>query len=462
MSAEIVQIVRRWGNSKDEDVISDAQATISMIVARVQPRDDSWFILTSDALGVPESVLRDYAAYGDSLSLAILIHITRQQFLHYWKWYWPTFGFSEVLEAASKFNVRDTTPELQHGFCALWNHIVLKAQDDDNETIARYVLGPIRNIHVALHQGTGSAPTRSSTSTSDLGPILSQPSSYPLCNVPDHHPDLTCLTAHVHNDSAFTTCAPVVLRNNTSLPPASLTSPDALSLSIPAPRHVGEGLTDVPPLDDDLNASRPFHSAHQTATDDLRIPASSRDPVTACVAQGSIGTTIPLSTPKPSAFTPPTSMVLASPPGAAAVQHIADRRTSLDVPDIPSLPSSTPVLDDMRPTGLQSPLHTLVTKSNHVSSPESHSSLPAPATPSLSRQLSSALYLGTSTEGEGSAKGALHKERDALGSPPMIRENMIAAPGVPPTDVAIAGPLWRNLGAENRPPYPSHDHYDIV
>ncbi|KAH8988404.1 hypothetical protein EDB92DRAFT_1817593 [Lactarius akahatsu] len=189
----------------------------------------------------------------------------------------------------------------------------------------------------------------------------------------------------------------------------------------------------------------PFHHVHQTAIDDLRIPASYQDPVTARVA-----TTIPISTLKPPASTPPTSVVSTLPPGAVAAQHIADRRTSSDVPDIPSLPYPTPVLDGMHPT-------------------ESHSSLPAPTTPSLSCRLSSVLDLGTSAEGEGSAKTALHKERDALlDSPPTIRKNIIAAPRVPPqpvTDVAIAGPSWRTLGTENtgsHPPHPSHDHYDIA
>ena len=343
VSAEIVQIVRRWGSNRDEYVILDAQATISMILARVQPRDDSWFILTSNALGVSGSVLRDYAAHGDSLSLAVLIHITRQQFRHYWIWHWPTLGFSGVLEAASKFNVQETSPELRHDFCALWNHIVLKAQNDDDETIARYILGPIRNIYIALHQATGSVPTRFSASTGDLGPIMSQPSSYPLCNVPGHHPDLT---AHIHDDSASTTCARTVLHDKAALAHAFIVDPDAPSSSIPAPRHVDENLTDVPPFDNDRYTPGSFHPA-QTAIDNLRILATQGDIDTST-------TTIPLFTPDPSASTPPTSMASTSPPSTVAVQHIADRCTSSDVLDVPSLLSPTPVLDNMPPTGPQS------------------------------------------------------------------------------------------------------------
>ncbi|KAI9448639.1 hypothetical protein BJY52DRAFT_1365554 [Lactarius psammicola] len=426
ISAEVVQIVRRWDSSKDEDGFWDAQATISMIVARVRPHDDSWFILASNALGAPESVLRDYATHGDNLSLAILIHITRQQFRHYWKWSWPTHGFSEVLEAASKFNVQDTSRELRHDFCALWNHIVLQAQNGDNETTARYILGPIRNVYITLHQDASSAPTRFSTSTSDLALILSQPSSYPLCNVPGHH---LGSTAHIHDDSASTTFARTVLHDNAVLAPASLVSPVVPSPFVPPSRHVGESLTDVPPLDIDICAPESFPSAHQTAIKNFRNPVTSRDPITARVTQGSVDTssiTIPHSTLEPLSSTPFASIASTSPPGVVAVQHIADYRTSSDILDIPSLPSPNPVLNDMLPT------------ESH-SSPLTPADAPGPSHPSP--RLSSAPDLGDGAEGEGSAKSEFRKERDALDPPLAIRENVMATPNLLPhlvTDVAIA------------------------
>ena len=104
----------------DEQATLYLKATFSEILVRVEPRNDAWFILASNALDVPEGVLRGYAAHGDSLSLAILIHVTRQQFNHFGNQFWPS-AVSSVLAAASKFNVQDTSPELQHQFCALWN-----------------------------------------------------------------------------------------------------------------------------------------------------------------------------------------------------------------------------------------------------------------------------------------------------------------------------------------------------
>src|SRR5258708_40128943 len=112
LADEILRIVGRWGNSGEEDAILHAQATISSSIAEAETRDDSWFILASKSLGVPEAVLRDYAANGDSLSLAILIHVTRLQFSHFKKWSesspFVDYEFQNALTAVSKSSVQAT------------------------------------------------------------------------------------------------------------------------------------------------------------------------------------------------------------------------------------------------------------------------------------------------------------------------------------------------------------------
>jgi len=351
LTAKFGRIVRGWGKSGDQHTALLAQATISYILGRVQQRDDSWFILASSEMGVPETVLRDFAADGDSLSLAILIHIICQQLDYFAKPSWPWVVFSKVLEAASKFNVQDTSPEPQHEFCALWNQIVREAQNVNGHMILWYILKPIRNVYVALHQDTDPTPTRFSP-TGDEDITLALPFSYPVCNA----------AGHIHDDSASTTLARSIPHDNAAL---ALASHEAPSSSILAPLHVDESLMDVPPLDKDIGS---FHPAHHATIENLRISATSPDPVTARVIQGAIdtsATTIPIFTPKPSASTPPTSVSVTSPPGVVAVQHIADRRTSSDVLDVPSLPSPTPVLDDMLPTGPRSSLDSPVTTHLH-------------------------------------------------------------------------------------------------
>ncbi|KAH9071431.1 hypothetical protein EDB83DRAFT_248994 [Lactarius deliciosus] len=197
-------IVRGWGNGGNGSGLV-TQAIVTNIIAGVQQRDDSWFILASSALRVPESVLRGYAA--NSLSLAIVIHIARQQFDHFREPFWPYLVFYEVLKAASIFDVQDTSPELQHEFCSLWNQIVLKAQNDDDRSLASNILQPIRHVYDYLHQDTDSAPIRVSASTGNWDSVPFSPFSYLVCNV----------AGHINDISAPTTFARTILDDNAAL-----------------------------------------------------------------------------------------------------------------------------------------------------------------------------------------------------------------------------------------------------
>ncbi|KAI9461973.1 hypothetical protein BJY52DRAFT_1222175 [Lactarius psammicola] len=171
---------------------------------------------------------------------------------------------------------------------------------------------------------------------------------------------------------------------------------------------------------------------------------------------------------------PPTSRASTSPPSAITVQHTTHRRTSSDIPNIPSSPP-TAVLDNVPPTGLPLSSDSPVTGSDHASSsPESHSSMLAPVAPGPSPpRLISALDLGVATEGEGShAHAGLRKDNDPL-DPSAIRKNIMTAPDLsrqepsPPsvTGVAIAGPSRSSLDAEHmgdHPPHPLQGRYDIT
>ena len=169
-STETVQFFRSRVDRKGEDT-AVVDAMFSIVLARVQEHDASWFELASHDLGFSEDILQPHAAHSDSLSLAILIHITRQQFIHLQNPSWPSDAISNVLEAASKFDVSDTSPELQHEFCALWNQMVNEAHPDRQGQIAGDILRRIRKVYIILHQGTDSAPTRFSAATSDQSPV---------------------------------------------------------------------------------------------------------------------------------------------------------------------------------------------------------------------------------------------------------------------------------------------------
>ena len=213
-----------------------------------------------------------------------------------------------------------------------------------------YILAQIRNIYLALHQGTDSAPTRFSASTDDVDRIFWSPSSYPVCNVPCHHPD----TSHIH-DTASPTFPPSVLHDNAaplSAPPAH--TPHAPSSSVPAPAHVDENLVDVPLTDKALSFSTSFYPAHQTATGDPCSPGISSAPVVAGTTQDieTFPNTSHLFTPEPSAVTsPPKRMTLTLLPDPAAVEHTADNHTRLDDLDVSSSSSPTLFLDGILSTG---------------------------------------------------------------------------------------------------------------
>ena len=383
LATGIVDIVKGWPISTDEGTILYAQAILSMIVAKVQPRDGSWFILASNELGVPETVLRDYAVHGDSLSLAILIHVVHQQLTHYRKWTWPRYEFWKVLEAASKFNGQDTSPTLQHKFCTLWNQIVLEVKNDNDQEMAGFILRLIRHVHIALHQDTDSPPTRSPPFTDGRDDIIEEPSSYTVCNA----------VGHIH-DSTSTAFPRTVLPDNASLVSTSLTSLDALSSSMTAPLHVVKSLMDVPPLDN-------FHPARQTTIECPGIPVALPDPAIACERRDILnsGIIVPGPTLETATSAPPLSSI--SPPAAiaAALRHNPDLLMPSNAPTPLSPASSNPVLDNILRTGPSMSSHFPITRPDlSPSCPESHRSIIVTTTPSPSPGSTPAPDLGVAAE----------------------------------------------------------------
>ena len=270
-SVEIVSFVRGWDNGDDVEITMINQAIVSTVVTRAQRHDGLWFGLAADAMGLPESVLRSHATHGNDLFLAILIHVVRQQYSLFWKRYWPETGFLKVLEAAAKFDVLDTSPELQHEFCALWNEVARADQ-----VLLWYILRPIRNVYLTLHQHTDCAPTAFSASTSDEDPILWLESTYPLCNMPSHHPHPT---TPIHDDSASTSTPRHVLHDNAALDPTF--PPDASSPSVTTPVLADEITVDVSQIDNIIVSAPSSSCALQTATETFHDSATSPDPTAA-------------------------------------------------------------------------------------------------------------------------------------------------------------------------------------
>ena len=176
-SVEVGHSLHFWGNSNDERFTPDVRRIVAQIVVGVRERNDRWISLIEAEYGIEGHFLREYVGHGDSVLLSILIHTTRQAF-HSGSWTpW-------ILSSLSEFNIRDTSPELRHAFCALWNDIVRKAWDEKGSTsIPVRILRDLRHAYLALHQGADSA---FSASTNHFDPVLRQPLSYRLCNVASH------------------------------------------------------------------------------------------------------------------------------------------------------------------------------------------------------------------------------------------------------------------------------------
>jgi len=191
-SVEVGHALRHWGHSKNHYIDLIVRRIVSCIIARARRRDKDWIALVKDEFGIPRHVIQNYFTHGDSMSLAILIHITRQ-LLHSDFPLWNP----DILRALSHVDVCKALPGLQGDFCALWNEIVQEARKRGTGSTPTLILKEIRHVYLAFHQGTDSAPTAYTDLTGDSSPILSEPLSYPSCGVVGHHPDSTPRTQKV-------------------------------------------------------------------------------------------------------------------------------------------------------------------------------------------------------------------------------------------------------------------------
>ena len=177
---ERLQAMARWVTHKDYYVANRARTRIVKNLARIQERDDDWIAL---ARRVCVNYSRDNIALGDSVLLTTLIHVSGRVIRHR-----DLF----LVKALTQFDICNTLLRLRLDFCNLWNELVQEARNRDRilTTPAR-ILREIRLLYIALHQGTRAAPTAFSSSTQFYDSILSFPSSYPLCDIANHHPDST-------------------------------------------------------------------------------------------------------------------------------------------------------------------------------------------------------------------------------------------------------------------------------
>jgi hypothetical protein len=463
LATVIANILRSWGNNVGELNILYAQVTIPRIIVTCQPHDESWYALTSHELGFPEAVLRDYAAHGDSLSLLILIHVVRQQFIHFRKPSWPRETFSSVLAATSNFNVKDTSPELQHEFCTLWNQIVRESQTNNSQRMAFLILGRIRNVFLSLHQGTDPAPTQISVSTDDSDGAMNDPTSYPVCNVPGRHSESKPLIDDGSTSVVSVRAVPHDCDKTTPVTTSFLAhSLDPTSAPIHAALRVQESLTNAPPFGENVSISIQAQTT-------IELHSSSPPQLTTGATHEGLDTSKSMThlfTPEPTAYAvPPGSNASTSPPDPIIELTAVAHTPSRDV-EVPSSHSPTPGLDNFLAIGMLFPLDAAVTESEHTPfSPESHSPMLAPAAGGTSRSWDQS----AAVEQEEGAKAASSQETrkaephdDVTVTPDVPTRLLPPQPIVGPTIAGLSRSSSRN--SRDSGEYPSHPHgqHDIV
>lgn len=270
-SVEIGHSLRRWG---DEQFFPYVRRIVPRIVSRVLERDDRWIGLVKLEFGIPDRSLREYLQHGDSASLAILNHTTRQLFYSNTSCWDP-----DILKDVSNFDVNNTLPRLQQDFCALWNEIVQEAQKRDAVITPAIILRRIRHVHIALHQGQVAPSKPYSDLVADEDDKLFEPSLYSLCCAGGHCPDPTR-----HRGVAPERNVPQPF--STTFPSPDVTSPHALypfdACTLPAAEPSFGGVLSSPPsftsiLTSSYSARLQRQSLHPSAPDVAVADASRRN-----------------------------------------------------------------------------------------------------------------------------------------------------------------------------------------
>ena len=186
VSIERLQAMAGWFTHLSDNVSGAARFRVGVNLPKVQKRDNHWIALASDAYSMAaDDIEHNVALGGDNVSLAILIHVSRQA-IHSYK-----TGMLDPVETLTQLDIRHTLPGLQHDFCTLWNEFVQEGRNRGPHRVPVFILRLVRHLYITLHRGTDAAPTTFSTSTDSFYDNMFEPSWYPLCDIASHRPDST-------------------------------------------------------------------------------------------------------------------------------------------------------------------------------------------------------------------------------------------------------------------------------
>ena len=178
VSIERLQAMARWFTHLSSDVSDFARNYVVWHLLELKERDDPWIMLARTAFGLVEYVdVREDNI--DDILLGTLIDVFRKA-IHIEN----NTLMMDLVGALTKFEIRHSSPWLQHRFCTFWNELVQEAESDRN----RIFLNTIHHLYITLHQGID--PDRTAflfTLNRAYVPLL----PYPLCDIARHYPGPT-------------------------------------------------------------------------------------------------------------------------------------------------------------------------------------------------------------------------------------------------------------------------------
>ena len=215
-SVDTGNYLRDGGHGRDQEIGLCAQLVVANIIANGDQGNPSWTALATNQLG--EDLIHYHTNGEDNVLLANLIHATRLIFNSFLDGLDISYRISYiVLRPLSRFDIRNTHPELQDQFWDLWEdiesclgadsrliHVIIcldpiyRALNDDIPTASQEIAGPLVVTHIPIVTPfTPALPVVASTSTS-LTPT-SGSTSLPVSTSPLPHlnnsPSLPCPAA---------------------------------------------------------------------------------------------------------------------------------------------------------------------------------------------------------------------------------------------------------------------------
>jgi hypothetical protein len=283
-----------WCTSKDKDIAEAARCMVVRILASVRERDSRWIELAVNAFCLPDQFLED-DTHEDNVLLSILTPRAHEAI-------GSASRTLRIPSSLSKISGQHTLPKLQRDFCVLWNSIISEAETNEVNNTFIDLLRRIRHAYVALHQGTEAAPWTFSATTPDSDPNLSNPLSYPRCNIPSHHSHPTPRTYAVAGEIPPRARAPVttfstVSQQGPAVTPISPPTRTNLSTSnrrtspVIANPSAMEGITDISAIPGTSNPNP--HSTSRTEFSQREVEESQIKPSSTAITSSPTAVSIP-------------------------------------------------------------------------------------------------------------------------------------------------------------------------